>query len=80
MLNALTHGPLGFLGELGAGEVIVILIVALLLFGHRLPEVARSAGRAVTEFKRGMREIEEDDKKPGSTESKEVSKSDEKKV
>ncbi len=48
------------LGSLGPWEVIVILVVALLLFGHRLPDVARSAGKAVSEFKKGMREVTEE--------------------
>lgn len=36
---------------------LVIGVVALLLFGNRLPEVARSLGRAFNEFKRGLREV-----------------------
>lgn len=36
---------------------IVIGVVALLLFGNRLPEVARSLGRAWNEFKRGLRDV-----------------------
>ena len=39
-------------------HMLVILVVALLLFGNRLPEVARSFGRAINEFKRGLREVE----------------------
>ena len=34
------------------------LLVALLLFGRRLPEVARSLGRSIVEFKRGLRDLE----------------------
>ncbi len=36
---------------------LVIGIVALLLFGNRLPEVARSLGRAWNEFKRGLNDV-----------------------
>lgn len=42
---------------LSPGHLILILVVALLLFGNRLPEVARSIGRAINEFKRGMKEV-----------------------
>ncbi len=45
---------------LSGWELVVIGGVALLLFGRRLPEVMRSMGRGVVEFKRGLREIEED--------------------
>jgi sec-independent protein translocase protein TatA len=45
-------------GGLGPWEVIIIAVIALLIFGKRLPEVARSAGRAVTDFKRGLGDVE----------------------
>ncbi len=50
---------LAFLGGMGYGEMLVVGLVALLLFGKRLPEVARSLGKSVTEFKKGIRGIEE---------------------
>jgi TatA/E family protein of Tat protein translocase len=44
---------------LGMQELLVILIVALLVFGaNRLPEIGRSLGRAISEFKKGMQEGE----------------------
>ena len=40
-------------------EWLVILIVALLVFGKRLPDVARSIGKSLTEFKKGIKEGEQ---------------------
>lgn len=41
--------------NLGTGEIIVILVVVLLLFGaKRIPELARSLGKGVSQFKQGM--------------------------
>ncbi len=48
---AWTFGPL---------EIAVIGVVAVLIFGKRIPEVARSMGRGITEFKRGIKEDPED--------------------
>jgi sec-independent protein translocase protein TatA len=51
---------MGF-GNIGLSELIVILAVVLLLFGaKRIPEVMRSFGKGVSEFKRGMKELEND--------------------
>ncbi|UCG59158.1 MAG: twin-arginine translocase TatA/TatE family subunit [Phycisphaerales bacterium] len=45
-----TPGPL---------ELIIILVVAVLLFGRRLPEIARGLGKSLTEFKKGVNEAKE---------------------
>jgi len=45
---------------LGMPELIVILVIMLLLFGRRLPEVMRGMGKSVTEFKKGMSDITQD--------------------
>ena len=45
---------------LGPMEMVVIGIIAILLFGNRLPEVAKSIGKGFNEFKKGMHVIEDD--------------------
>ena len=49
-----------FISVPGGLEWFVILLVALLLFGKRLPGVARSMGKSITEFKRGLRNISDE--------------------
>jgi len=41
-------------GMPGTTEMIIILVIALLLFGRRLPDIMRSLGGSVREFKKGM--------------------------
>ena len=61
------------LGMPGGWEWLVILVVCLLLFGNRIPGLARSLGSGINEFKAGLRE---GDKKPdGDAPSKEAGKS-----
>lgn len=45
---------LAFLGLPGGAEWIIILVIALLLFGRRLPEIMRGLGGSVREFKQGL--------------------------
>jgi sec-independent protein translocase protein TatA len=42
--------------NLGFWEIALILLIVLLIFGHRLPGVGRALGRSVTEFKEGIKE------------------------
>lgn len=48
--------------NLGLGELLIILLVVLLLFGARkLPDLARALGRSLNEFKKGREEGAKDD-------------------
>jgi TatA/E family protein of Tat protein translocase len=56
---------------IGPSEMILVGLFALLLFGNRVPEVMRSLGRGVSEFKKGISGIEEEirqvgDQRPGA--------------
>ena len=44
----------------GWAEILVIAFVGLLVFGKRLPDVARSLGKSVVEFKKGIRDISDE--------------------
>lgn len=55
------HNSLLFLNGLGAGEIIVIALIVLLLFGGRkIPELMRGLGRGVREFKDAQDGIKEE--------------------
>lgn len=43
---------------IGPTEMLIVGVIAVILFGNRLPSVARSLGKSLTEFKKGMREFE----------------------
>ncbi|MCE9605308.1 MAG: twin-arginine translocase TatA/TatE family subunit [Planctomycetia bacterium] len=45
---------------LGPMEMVIIGVLAILLFGNRLPEVAKSVGKGFNEFKKGMHGIDEE--------------------
>jgi sec-independent protein translocase protein TatA len=44
----------------GHWEIIIVALIALLLFGNRLPSIMRSLGLSITEFKKGVKGIDED--------------------
>ena len=49
-----------FIGAPGPMEMAIVGIIALLLFGKRLPEVARSMGKGIVEFKKGIAGVEDE--------------------
>lgn len=51
---------IAMLPNLGPMEMMVVMLVAVLLFGKRLPEVGRSLGKGIVEFKKGMRGLGDD--------------------
>ena len=56
----MTLQPL-FLGSLGGQEIIIIALVILLLFGgKKIPELMRGLGKGVSQFKKGMKDIEDE--------------------
>lgn len=56
LLRRATDMQLAF-GLPGGSEWIIILVVALLIFGSRLPTVMRSLGKSVNEFKKGVNDV-----------------------
>lgn len=51
---------LGFISMPGGWEWIILLVIGLLIFGRRLPEVGRSLGKSIVEFKKGIKGIEDE--------------------
>lgn len=57
---------LAFLNMFSPMHILLFLVVALLLFGKRLPEVGRSLGKGIMEFKRGLHEVTDELKQDDS--------------
>ena len=66
---------LGFLQNIGMPELLIILVILVLLFGAtKIPQIARSLGKSANEFKKGMREGDEEVKDKKDEDKKEDSK------
>jgi len=63
---------MAFMGMPGGSEMLLILFVILLLFGaKRLPELSRSLGRSISEFKKGQEEGALSDPEPEENQTEE---------
>lgn len=80
-MEYMTTPMLAIFTSFGWQEIIILLVIGVLVFGKRLPEVGRNFGRSIVEFKKGLKgvgdEIDaeansqiEDDPKPEITEAK----------
>jgi len=59
------------LGGIGAQELLLIFLVILLLFGaKRIPEIAHGLGKGMREFRKAMKEAQDEITKPETTEKK----------
>ena len=55
------HPLIGFLeGALSPLHLLVVLVIGILLFGKRLPEMGRYLGKGLMEFKKGMQGLEDE--------------------
>ena len=67
--------------NLGTGEIIVIVLIVLLLFGgKKIPELMRGLGKGVKSFKQGMNEVEEEIKTADPIDGKKESSNQGKKI
>lgn len=55
----------GFIFGLGPMEIAVVVVLGVLLFGKKLPDVGRYLGKSITEFRKGVKGLEEDIDAPG---------------
>ena len=52
-------------GNLGAGEIVILLVIGLLVFGaHKLPEAGRAVGKGLREFQRALRDTKDEIERP----------------
>jgi len=51
---------LAFLGSLGPWEIGIVLVLGVLIFGKRLPEVGKNVGKSFVEFKKGLAGVEQE--------------------
>lgn len=52
--------------NVGPFEIIILLVIGLLIFGRRLPEVGKNLGKGIVEFKKGLHGIEDEVNRAGT--------------
>jgi sec-independent protein translocase protein TatA len=58
-------------GNLGTGEIILILVIVLIFFGaKKIPELAQGLGKGLREFRKAARDIQEEVEKPSEEQKK----------
>ena len=58
MIDTLHNSPfLGLFTSFGWQEIIILLVIGVLIFGKRLPEVGRNFGKSIVEFKKGIKGV-----------------------
>ncbi len=61
--------------NIGAGEILLILVVFLIFFGaKKIPEIAQGIGKGLREFKKALNDVQEEIKSPDKLDSKEKEK------
>lgn len=60
MTQNLTINCLAFLGSLGWPEMIILGVLGVLIFGKRLPQVGKSVGQSIVEFKKGLSGVKDE--------------------
>ena len=60
------------MGNIGPGELLIIGLIALLLFGAgRIADIGKGLGQGISNFKKGLREADEEEAKPKKVEKSE---------
>ena len=71
-LNTVIMHQLLFLGSIGWGEILIIALIILLLFGgKKIPELMKGLGKGVRSFKEGVNEVEKEINQPVDLQEKE---------
>jgi sec-independent protein translocase protein TatA len=64
---------------MGFGEILIIVLVILILFGSKkIPDLAQGLGKGIREFKKAIKDVEDDIKKPAADDTKSDNKTENK--